>query len=148
MPVTWESVAAGLPPIQPGLFEGPERDGTVHLLGARCRACGTRAFPVRARCVACYGSDLETVRLETRGTVDTFTVIRQAPPGYGGPVPYVLGMVVLGNDVHVLAHLAGKPVDAWRPGEAVVTRPLVLPVGGSGREVMAFAFHPASEDVR
>lgn len=131
-------------PIRPGLFNEPDEAGRINLLGSKCEECGQRMFPSRIRCVSCYGARLSETKLGRVGKVDCFTTVRQAPPGYAGPVPYVLAMVVLGNDVHVLAHLTGKPVDAWRVGEDVVA--CALPLPGAGGERAAYAFRPANPE--
>jgi uncharacterized OB-fold protein len=136
-------------PIRPGLFDEPDASGRIHLLGSKCEDCGQRMFPARARCVGCYGANLSEVRLERLGKVDCFTIVRQAPPGYAGPVPYVLAMVVLGNDVHVLAHLTGKAVGSWRAGESVVACAMPLLIDPEeARHALSYAFRPAKpEDI-
>ena len=57
------------------------------LLGSRCRACGTYAFPVErflCRNPRCDGTDFEQVRLSRRGRVWSYTDARYTPPA-----PYV-----------------------------------------------------------
>jgi uncharacterized OB-fold protein len=128
-------------PLQPGLFRETGADGEITLLGSVCSDCAQRMFPPRKRCVKCFGASLTVQPLESLGKVESSTVIRMAPPGYHGAVPYALGIVLLGNDVHVLAHLTGKPVDDWRLGESVVSHAMVLPVGPSGvKPKLTFCF--------
>src|SRR5687768_11757979 len=76
-------------------------NGEISLIGSHCRDCGGLSFPTRASCSRCFGHDLETVELTRLGRVERFTVVRQAPPGYFGPVPYVLGDVTLEDGVSV-----------------------------------------------
>jgi uncharacterized protein len=144
--MTAAAEAEDLPLLLPGTFETAGPDGAIRLIGRACADCGTRSFPARERCVACYGGNLGPAALERVGKVDAFTIIRQAPPGYHGPVPYVLAMVIVGNDVHVLAHLVGRPVDGWRRGETVAACALALPAGPERREHLAYAFRPATAD--
>ena len=129
---------------QPDLIDGQDADGLIHLQAARCRTCGTHSVPPRRRCPSCYGGDLEQVRLPRSGTVVSATVVRRAAAGYAGPLPFVLARVRIGPDVHVLARLTGRPVDDWRPGDAVVVASLSLPRAGGG-EAAAFAFRPATD---
>jgi uncharacterized protein len=91
------------------------------LLIQRCPACGQRQFYPRALCTAC-GADPEWERASGRGTVHTFTVIRQnyAKP-FRDELPYVVAMIELAegpmmmsnvtdctaDDVHI-----GMPVEA------------------------------------
>ncbi|SLN71120.1 Zn-ribbon domain-containing OB-fold protein [Oceanibacterium hippocampi] len=135
-------------PIRPDLFTEPDACGRVRMLASRCRDCGEHMFPVRMRCVSCYGADLEKVPLDRFGKVESFTVVRQAPPGYAGGVPYVLGTVVLGNHVRILTHLIGKPDADWKAGDRVASCATVLPVNaGVHGEVLSYAFRdPATDD--
>jgi uncharacterized OB-fold protein len=100
-------------------------DGVEHLVGVRCRSCGTYAFPVQSGCPRC-GGEPEPVALPRRGTVWSWTVQRIRPkPPYEGPEefdPFAVGYVDLGP-LLVEARLAGKPVDAWRIGEPVELAP-------------------------
>jgi uncharacterized OB-fold protein len=134
-------------PIQPGTFSEPTDQGDVHLLGSECEDCGQRMFPARRRCVRCFGPNLGELVLERDGTLVSLTVVRQAPPGYWGPTPYVLGMVELGDGLQVLTHLIGKPVDAWRTGDAVQSCALSLGLDSAGRCVgTSFAFRPTARN--
>lgn len=99
------------------------------LLGQRCTACGTYAFP-RAEwgCPnpACTGTELEVVPLSRRGTIWSYTDARyQPPPPYVVPtdehVPFAIaavhlpaeGLVVMGQVV------PGVSVDDLRVGQEV-----------------------------
>lgn len=109
--------------------------GGGRLIGARCPACGAHFFPRRELCSRCLGH-LEPVALSGRGTVHTFTVIHQAPPGF--EAPYVLAYVDLPEGVRVLGQLEGEPAI----GAQVE---LVLRTVGQddqGRRVVGFRFRP------
>ena len=134
----------GIAELQPGVTTEPGMRGDVRLVGRRCTACGVRVFPARLRCVSCFSERLERVELSRLGKVDAFTVVREAPPGYHGPVPYVLGQVVFDNDIVALSHLVGKPVDDWRRGDIVASYVLELPAGSKQVPHRTFAFQPAS----
>jgi len=118
--------------------------GTALFSGARCLDCGRRMIPQRLCCVSCFGRNLTPVTLGGPGVVQSCTTVHQAPPGYDGPVPYVLAMVLLGNDVHVLSHLTGKQPQDWRRGDAVTACSLQLRAAQDGKpEIRCPAFHPA-----
>jgi hypothetical protein len=56
---------------------------TPHLLGTRCKSCGTYFFPKETafcRNPICAGSEFEEVPLSTRGKLWSFTDNRYAPP--------------------------------------------------------------------
>lgn len=129
-------------PIRPGMFCAPDKEGGIDLIGSRCRDCGQEAFPARSSCPGCFGTRVEPCNLGRTGIVQSFTVVHQAPPGYPGPVPYVLALVCVCDKVNVLAHLVGKPVDEWRLGDAVSA--CGLPLQRDGVTVTAYAFRPNS----
>ena len=68
-----------IPAIEGWFGEDPE----PHLLGTRCRTCGSYAFPPgRTSCPnpSCGGDDLDTVPLSRTGRVWSWTVNHYAPP--------------------------------------------------------------------
>jgi uncharacterized protein len=108
----------------PDAVSGPywEACARGELLVQRCPSCGHRQFYPRALCTVC-AADPEWEQVSGRGTVHTYTVIRQnhAQP-FRDLLPYVVAMVeldegplVMGNlsdcevgDVHI-----GMPVEVW-----------------------------------
>ena len=75
------------------------------LLGVLCRQCGIYLFGPAIFCQACTSNGLESVQLSRQGTLYSFTVVRVPPPGWPGPVPYILGEVELPEGPHVLAEV-------------------------------------------
>jgi len=129
-----------------GAFSDPGANGEISLYAGRCRRCGKRSFPTRLRCVNCYGADIDIVPLSRVGNVLTFTIVRMAPAGYAGPVPYVVGQVRIGDDITVLAPLVGKAPEFWRAGDAVASYALTLRDGGQNSPAeVCFSFRPATE---
>lgn len=89
-------------PLQPGAFRIPEYlDSPIHLLGARCRACGETFFPKRVFCAACSSDAMDEVELPERGTVQTYTVVHQQLPGSAMSPPYAIVRVALDGGVTV-----------------------------------------------
>ena len=100
----------------------PEKDGVSsefweactrgELLIQRCPSCGNRQFYPRAACTECGGTP-EWERASGRGTLHTFTVIRQnhAKP-FRDLVPYVVAMVELEEGPRLMGNLAGVDPDA------------------------------------
>jgi uncharacterized OB-fold protein len=86
------------------------------LLIQRCPACGHRQFYPRAVCTAC-GADPEWQRASGRGTVHTFTIIRQnyAKP-FRDELPYVVAMVDLDEGVRIMSNITDCPVEDVRIG--------------------------------
>lgn len=81
------------------------------LIGSGCNYCDRRTFPAREVCPRCHAVDgQQIITLSTRGTLFSYTVIRQAPPGV--EVPYVLGYVDLpDDDVRVLSKIGDVDPD-------------------------------------
>ena len=92
------------------------------LLFQRCAVCGHQQFYPRAMCTACAGEP-EWVDASGRGTIHTFTVIRQnwSEP-FKSQMPYVVAMVDLDEGVRLMAGITdcepaevqiGMPVEAY-----------------------------------
>ena len=113
------------------------------LLIQRCPS-GHRQFYPRAVCRVC-GSDPEWERASGRGTVHTFTVIRQnhARP-FRDELPYVVAMVELDEGVRMMGNITDCAIDQVRigmpvevhmvQGEPGVGVPFWRPVAGEGGE--------------
>ena len=81
------------------------------LLVQQCPACGHRQFYPRPICTAC-GADPEWLEASGRGTVHTFTVIRQQGlPAFKDEVPYVVAMIDLDEGVRMMGNVTGCAVD-------------------------------------
>ena len=89
------------------------------LLMQRCSECANVQFYPRALCLTCAG-DVEWVEVSGRGTIYTFTIIRQnlAPP-FADAGPYVVAMVVLEEGPMMLSNVTGVAPDDVRIGMAV-----------------------------
>lgn len=85
----------------------------------RCQRCGNRQLYPRDRCLMCR-STVEWVEASGRGTVYSYTVIRQQ---YARPfrdwVPYVVALVDLEEGPRVMTNIVGCEPDAVRVGMAV-----------------------------
>lgn len=137
-----ETVTSTAVPFRPEVLELAD-NGRGHLIGSRCPACGAHFFPAREVCSRCLGQDMERVALSSRGSLYTYTVVRQSVPGFS--VPYLLGYVDLPEGVRVLGPLADLGEDEVHIGMTLdlATRP----VGTSeeGHELIGYVFQPAVE---
>jgi len=88
--------------------------------------------------------ELELVELSKEGTLHTYTIVRQQPPGWQGPVPYILGSVKLPEGPNVTAEIIDcleENIQIGMPME------LTVRVGGKdkeGNEVVVYKFRPKS----
>ena len=89
------------------------------LLHQRCPACGHRQFYPRPVCTVC-GGDPEWAESSGRGTVHTFTVIRQfGGAGFREELPYVVAMIELEEGVRMMGNVTGCAVEEVRIGMPV-----------------------------
>jgi uncharacterized protein len=137
-------------PIAEGLFTWPSND--PRLLGSKCQRCGVVTFPAQDGCPACCSEDTETIELERRGTLWTWTIQGFLPnrPPYDGPEtpetfkPFGVGYVELPGQVRVETRIKTDDVDKLRIGmemELVVEKF----VERDGKDVMAYFFQPVDE---
>jgi uncharacterized OB-fold protein len=138
-------------PIAEGLFTWPSND--PRLLGSRCGDCGIVTFPAQKSCPACSRQNVETIELERRGTLWTWTIQAFMPnrPPYAGPEtpenfkPFGVGYVELPGQVRVESRLKCKDVGKLAIGmemELVVEKYVE---NDAHQEVMAYFFQPVSE---
>jgi uncharacterized OB-fold protein len=87
---------------------------------------------------------LEEIELGTDGVLYSYTIVRVPPPGWPGPVPYVLGEVELPEGPHVLAEVIECAYDRLRVGMAVTLalRPVSMPAVPDSERVV-YKWRPA-----
>jgi uncharacterized OB-fold protein len=88
----------------------------------RCQACGLHQHYARILCSHCSSLDVEWVTATGRGTVHSFTVIRQnGVPPFNERVPFVVALVDLEEPgARVLAAMPTLPPEDARIGLPVV----------------------------
>lgn len=96
------------------------------LTGIRCRRCGALAIPPKEFCEQCQQRDWQPVPLGGAGTVVSFTVIRVAPRGRSGEVPYAVAVVRLEEGVSILGRVVDIPFEALKAGLPVRFRPVEI----------------------
>jgi uncharacterized OB-fold protein len=89
------------------------------LLLQHCPSCGTWQFYPRALCTSC-GGDTAWEDASGRGTVHTFTVIRQqGARAFRDDVPYVVAMVALDEGPMMMGNVTGCAPEDVTIGMAV-----------------------------
>lgn len=96
------------------------------LTGIRCGGCGELAIPPKEFCATCQKREWQPVPLAGGGTIVSFTVIRVAPRGRGGEVPYAVGVVKLEEGVSLLGRIVDIPFEALKADLPVRFRPLQI----------------------
>jgi uncharacterized protein len=93
--------------VLPGIIhEASGPDDESYLIGAKCEACGRVFFPKCYVCRVCMtDGTMREVPLNTRGTIDTFTVVHVAPMGF--KAPYIQAYVDLPEGPRVFSLITG-----------------------------------------
>lgn len=85
----------------------------------RCVTCGDYQFYPRALCASCAG-ETEWVDASGRGTLYTFTVIRQnRSPAFKDLSPYAVGIIELEEGVRMMSNIVDCDVDRLEVGMAL-----------------------------
>ncbi|MFF7154735.1 OB-fold domain-containing protein [Streptomyces sp. NPDC008139] len=113
---TWAKPLPELDPVSTTYFRAAQ-EGT--LLIQRCPSChATQHYP-RLICRVCAATP-EWEAASGRGTVYTYTVVRQAGmPGFDEDAPYVIALVDLDEGPRMMGNITGCPVDEVRVGQRV-----------------------------
>jgi uncharacterized protein len=91
-----------------------------HLVVQRCAVCANVQLYGRAQCTRCGSSEVEWEPASGRGTVYSFTVIRQQHVRpFRDMVPYVVALVDLEEGPRVMTNLVGCEPDQVSIGMAV-----------------------------
>jgi len=88
----------------------PYWDATAEgkLLIKHCNACGRDFFYPRSHCPRCWSSDTRWKEASGRGTVYTFTIVRQNDlPPFKERLPYVVAIVELEEGVRLTTNIEG-----------------------------------------
>jgi uncharacterized OB-fold protein len=94
------------------------------LTGIRCGRCGALAIPPKEFCEQCRERDWQPVPLVGTGSIVSYTVIRVAPRGRGGEVPYAVAVVRLDEGVNLLGRMIDIPFESLKAGLPVRFRPI------------------------
>jgi len=136
-------------PLREGIFRMPSAPGEPPaLIASRCPKCGAHFVPPRVICLACAHVGLETAYLAGRGTIYTFTIARQTPPGSILQAPYAIAQVLLPEGVIVGAPMTDVDVETVRCGMEVEMVLKKVREDEEGNDLLAFMFRPVSESGR
>jgi len=83
------------------------------LLLQRCNVCEAYRHPPAPICTQCLSDDAEWVRASGRGTVYTFTVVREAlQRGWEEKVPYIVAVIELDEGPAFMSNLVNVAPEA------------------------------------
>jgi uncharacterized protein len=83
------------------------------LMIQRCEDCAVHVFYPRVSCPSCSSERLGWLQASGRGTVYSYTVVKNnAPSAFAGDVPYVVAVIRLEEGVQMLSNLVDWTEDA------------------------------------
>ena len=98
-------------------WEGARRH---ELLIQRCLDCGTYRFYPRAHCIRCLSDRAEWIRSMGRGTIYSYTVVRQnRDPRWVADVPYNVVLVDMEEGVRLMSTVVDCPPEQLEVGMQV-----------------------------
>ncbi len=134
-------------PIQEGLFEeAASGDKRPFLIGNKCKECGLTAFPKTPVCPRCMKQGtMEEERFEGKGTLDSFSIVQAALPGF--KAPSIQAYINIENGPKIWSLITGcEPTeDALHLGmdmEMVIAK---VREDEEGNEIMSYQFKPAGK---
>ena len=130
--------------VDPNKLELTDNTGTTGVLrGQRCKSCNVSVFGLATFCQSCTSSDLEAVRLDTRGTLYSYTVVRVPPKEWPGRVPYTLGEVELPEGPHVLAEIIDCDSTDLRIGIPMELAIEVVSIPANNKSLSVYKWRPS-----
>ena len=133
-------------PVTEGLFTWP--DGEPHLIGGRCKSCGSYFFPRNyiVHKPGCRQWEVEEALLSTRGKLRSYTWHYYQPPApFRSPdpfVPYGIGLVELPEGIRVFGIMTGCELKNLRTGMDVELVVEKLYNDEEGNERLTWKFRP------
>ena len=132
-------------PVKPGFFTIPTDSATPpQFLGTRCKDCSEHFYPSRAICAKCLSENTESVSMDGRGTLYSYTFVYF--PMFGTSIVefadgYGVGLVDLAAGPRLQMPLGGKQ-DEFRIGQDMVAELTKMREDGDN-DVMIVRFRPA-----
>ncbi len=118
----------------------------VTLMGSKCRNCGEVFLGKVIACERCQSENVESVPLSRTGTLYSYTINRNRPPGdYKGPdpfQPFAVGLVELPEGTIILSVLTDVEFDKLKVGKALELSVEELYKDEKGNTVLTYKFRP------
>ena len=96
--------------------EIPQR---YRLEAGKCKSCNETYFPPRLVCAHCGSRQFETVKLQDKGRILTFTVIRVGPSQFMDQTPFAVGIIELDGGVRITTQIVDCEFDKLAIGQRV-----------------------------
>lgn len=93
-----------------------------NLVGSKCNVCGEIFFPPIKICPNCRRKSIgkiEDYKLKGTGIVESFTIIKNAPPEFEKNVPYAIAIIKMEEDCYVTGEIVDCELDEIQIGMKV-----------------------------
>ncbi len=97
------------------------RQSGYHFISSFCPNCQKTYFPKRGFCLQCGEGDLKDLKISNPGKLISFSVIRNAPTGFEGQAPYVVGIIELDPKIRVTAQIVNVDLKKLKIGQKLVS---------------------------
>ena len=112
------------------------------LVVPKCTECGRTFWHPRPRCPHCGSERVDWIRASGRGTVHTYTVVRQSDdPYFKTKAPYAVAMIDLDEGVRIMTNIVDTPLAALAVGTRVE---VLFEDAGGGIAIPLFRASPGS----
>ncbi len=109
------------------------------LLVPKCNACTRTFWHPRPRCPHCGSERVDWIRGSGKGTIHTYTVVRQSgDPYFKTKLPYAVAMIELDEGVRLMSNIVETPLEALRIGMRVE---VVFEPSSEGMAIPLFRAH-------
>jgi uncharacterized OB-fold protein len=78
----------------------------------QCTKCQAKFFPPRLICPECQSQEFEDAKIEEKGELLTYTIIRVPPHQYADQAPYAVGIVELDDGVKLTGQIVDQEGDS------------------------------------
>jgi uncharacterized OB-fold protein len=86
------------------------------MIAAKCCKCGTIQFPPRPLCHNCFSTEFETLEIQPKGKLLSYTIIHVAPTQFQSMAPYAVGILQLDHGLKIPGMIRKLPVEQVKIG--------------------------------
>ena len=135
-------------PVEEGLFyipDSPEKE--PYLIGSECTICGSLYFPKINACAKCgKNNTTKEKHIEGEGTIDTFSIVQSALPGF--TIPSIQAYINLKAGLRVWGLITDcePSEEALKIGMEVELVIAKVKEDAEGNEIISYQFRPKKKN--
>jgi len=129
--------------VKGGIYTLPDSDKEGHLVGIKCKTCGSYNFPARKNCLDCFSDDVEETTLCKRGIIWAYTIPHKTYDNVLLKPPFIAAKIKLPEDVFVPSLVTDVGLEDVKVGMEVECYFYTIREDEE-KKVITFAFRPVS----